>query len=136
MLLRRIIVGTTAGLLLAAGSLVPATSVDYVPWGRTAAIDQLLKPGCRHYHYRFRVNPPTDNWAAETFLIGPKGGKISSGALLAPSDPSPGRATFRLCRPSIIAGKYKIRMKITYKDGYDKYEAFVKPSYFRLMRRR
>jgi len=135
-MLRTLIASAGTGLLITAGTLAPAPSIADEPWGGTSAADQLLKPGCRHYHYRFRVNPPTDNWAAETFLIGPKGGKISSGALLAPSDPSPGRATFRLCRPSIIAGKYKIRMKITYKDGYDKYEAFVKPSYFRLMRRR
>jgi len=136
MLLRRIIVGTTAGLLLAAGSLVPATSVDYVPWGRTAAIDQLLKPGCRHYHYRFRINPPTDNWAAELFLTGPKGGHLSTAAYHGPYDPGVGRAAFRLCRQSIIAGKHTIRMKITYKDGYDKHEGWVKPSHFRLLRRR
>ena len=55
---------------------------------------------------------------------------MSSGALLADSDPSPGKAKFRLCRPSLVAGKYKIRMKITYKDGYDNYEGYVKPSYF------
>ena len=136
MLLRRIIVGTCAGLLLSAGSLVPATGVDYVPGGRTAAIDQLLKPGCRHYHYRFRIDPPTDNWAAELFLVGPKGLGLGTAAYQGPQDPGLGRAAFRLCRSSITAGKYTIRMKITYKDGYDKYEGWVKPSHFRLLRRR
>ena len=136
MLLRRIIVGTCAGLLLAAGSLVPATSVDYVPWGRTAAVDQLLKPGCRHYHYRYRINPPKNDWAAELFLVGPRGGNISSAAFATGSDPAVGRETWRLCRASIVPGRYKIRMKITWRDHYDKYQGWVKPSYFRLQRQR
>lgn len=135
-MLRTIIASAGAGLLLALGSAAPVTGVSYVNWGSTSASDQVLKPGCRHYHYRFVIEPPGDNWAAETFLIGPNGTKISSGALLAPSDPSPGKAVFRLCRASLVAGKYQIRMKITYKEGYDKFEGFAKPSHFRLVHRR
>lgn len=134
-MLRTLIASAVVGLLFATGSMVPATSYAYVDWGRTWAHDQVLKPGCHHYRYHFRINPPSDNWAAETFLIGPKGGQVSSGALLEPSDPSPGIARFRLCRASVIAGKYKIRMKITYKIDYEKHEGFAKPSYFRLTRR-
>ena len=135
-MLRTMIASAGAGLLLTLGSAVPVAGVSYVNWGSTSASDQVLKPGCHNYHYRFQIEPPTDNWAAETFLIGPHGAKISSGALISASDPSPGRAVFRLCRPSLIAGTYKIRMKITYKNNYDKYEGFVKPSHFRLVHHR
>ncbi len=137
MLLRRIIVGTSAVLLLATGLTSAQTAhADYQPWGRTAAADQLLKPSCAHYHYRYRISPPRNDWAAELFLMGPRGGHIASAALDVDSDPAVGRESWRLCRPSIIPGRYKIRMKITWLDGYDKHEGWVKPSYFRLQRRR
>jgi hypothetical protein len=135
-MLRRLIAGASAGLLLAGGLVSSPAEADYKPWGSTSAKDQVLKPGCAYYHYRFRVDPPTDNWAAEVFLLAPNGGPVSSGALLAASDPSPGKARFRLCRPSLVTGKYKIRMKVSYKDGYDLFEGYVKPSYFRLLPRR
>ena len=90
---------------------------------------------CAHYAYRYRIKPPINDWAAETFLIGPNGVPLSSGALDVGSDPAVGKEHFRLCKASITPGRYKIRMKITYLDGYDKFEGFVKPSYFRITRR-
>jgi hypothetical protein len=134
-MLRRLIAGSSSGLLLAAG-LVGSSAGAYEPWGSTRAADQVLKSSCAYYHYRYVIDPPTDDWAAEIFLVGPKGGPIASAALDVNSDPATGKEHFRLCRPSITPGRYKIRMKITYLvDGYDKFEGFVKPSYFRLTRR-
>jgi hypothetical protein len=136
-MLRRVIAGTSAGLLLAAGLVgSSAAQADYEPWGATSAANQVLKPSCAHYVYRYRVQPPVNDWAAELFLIGPEGGKIASAALDVNSDPAVGREHWRLCRPSLMPGRYQIRMKITWLDGYDKYEGFVKPSYFRLQRQR
>ena len=135
-MLRIIIASASTGLLLTLGSVAPVAGAAYVDWGSTSANDQVLKPGCRSYHYRFEIDPPSDNWAAEIFLIGPNRARVSSAALIAASDPSPGKGVFRLCRASLVAGTYKMRMKITYKDGYEKFDGFVKPSYFRLTRRR
>jgi hypothetical protein len=135
-MLRTLIAGAGAGILLTAGLVAPSTGADHQPYGSTSANKQALKPGCDFYHYRYRIDVPSDNWGAETFLVGPSGGTVASGVFLPVSDPVAGHGRFRLCRPSINAGRYKIRMKVTYKVGYDHYEGFVEPSYFRLVRRR
>jgi hypothetical protein len=136
-MLRRVIAATSAGLLLAVG-LGPASTAraEYVPWGSTSARDQVLKPSCAAYFYRYKMTPPIDDWAAELFLVGPNGVTIQSAALDIDSDPAADRLHWRLCRPSLRPGRYKIKMKVTYLDGYDKYEGWVRPSYFRLLRRR
>ena len=135
-MLRRVIAGTSVGLMLAAGLVGSPAESAYEPWGSTSAKTQALKPGCAHYPYRYRVTPPTDEWSAEIFLISPKGVPLAAAAVDANSDPAVGIERWRLCRPSITLGRYKMRMKITYLDGFDKFEGFVKPSYFRLVRRR
>jgi hypothetical protein len=134
-MLRRLIAFSSAGLLLAGGLVGSSAVAAYEPWGGTHAKDQVLKPSCAHYPYRYRIAPPIDDWAAELFLVGPNGVPIASAAFDVDSDPAVGKAFFRLCRPSVTPGRHKIRMKITYLDGYEKYEGYVKPSYFRLTRR-
>ena len=134
-MLRRLIAGASAGLLLA-GGLVSSPAEAAPALGQHHAADQALKPSCAHYPYRYRIDPPTDDWSAEIFLMAPRGVPIASAALDASSDPAAGKKHWRLCRPSITPGRYKIRMKVTYLDGYDKFEGFVRPSYFRLVRRR
>ena len=134
-MLRRLIAGSSAGLLLAAGLVSSSSGAAYEPWGGTSAKDQFLKRSCAHYPYRYRIDPPVDDWAAEIFLSGPNGVPIASAALDIDSDPAVGKEHWRLCLSSITPGRYKMRMKITYLDGYEKFEGFVKPSYFRLKRR-
>ena len=104
------------------------------PWGSTHAPDRVLRRGCHDYRYTYTVNPPTDDWAAELFLIDPVGRRIASGAIDVDSDPDHGVNVFRFCRPSTSPGRFKIRMKVTYLDGYDLSDGYVKPSYFRLRR--
>jgi hypothetical protein len=135
-MLRTLIAGAGAGVLLSAGLVAPPAGADYKPYGATSAATQELKPGCDFYYYRYRITVPSEDWGAETFLIGPHGGRVASGVLLPVSDPVAGRARFRLCRPSLVAGRYKIRMRVTFTVDYDKFEGFVTPSYFRLVRRR
>lgn len=136
-MVRTLIAGASAAVVLTAGLVgMPAAGAEYEPYGSTSAKKQVLKPGCKYYHYRYRVDVPSDNWAAETFLVNPRGVTISSGAYLGDFDPDTDGVRWRLCRASLRAGVYKIRMKVTYKVGYDKVEGFVKPSYFRLVRRR
>jgi hypothetical protein len=136
-MLRRAIAGSSAGLLLA-GLLVSAApaSARHQPWGSTSAENQKLRKGCRYYPYTYRVTPPVDDWVAELFLVGPRGGRVASAAFDRFSDPAVGRARWRICRPSVVPGRFKIKMKVTYLDGYDLHEGWVAPSYFRLSRRR
>lgn len=125
------------GALLMAGLLVDAepAHADYVAWGSVHARNQKLRPGCHGYAYTYRVHPPTDNWSAELFLVGPRGGKVGSATYVFNTDPAAARAVWRLCRARIVAGRYKIRMKVSYVDGYDLVEGWVAPMYFRLSRR-
>jgi hypothetical protein len=135
-MLRRVIAGTSAGLLLAVGLVGPSTAqAEFEPWGSTSAPDQFLKPSCASYAYHYRIDPPIDDWAAELFLSGPNGVKIASAALDIDSDAAAGKLHWRLCRASLKPGRYKIRMRVTWLDGYEKHEGYVKPSYFRLRQR-
>lgn len=135
-MLRTLLAGTTAALLLVAGLVIAPAGSASESFGAISAKRQVLKPKCASYHYRYRIDVPSDNWAAETFLVGPRGGGVASGALLSGPNAKVGRSSWRLCRASIISGRYTIRMKVTYKVGYDKFESFVKPSHLRLVRRR
>ena len=128
-----VIAATMVGTALVTASMESAGA--YRPWGHTAAKNQVLKRSCAHYPYRYRVTAPSDEWAAEVFLVGPRGGGIASAAFDSRADPDRGRAGWRLCRASLIAGRYKMRMKITWLRGYEKHEGWVKPSSFRLRRR-
>lgn len=111
------------------------TESRFKDWGSTAAPDRVLRFSCHDYYYHYVVDPPTNDWAAETFLVDPTGDTLTSGALDSGSDPGRGRARFTICRPSTRPGKFKIRMKITYMDGFTKHEGWVAPSYFRLRKR-
>jgi len=121
-----------AGFLVAAG---PAASVD--PLGTATARNQVLHRGCHSYPFKYRVSPPpyTSTWSAEIFLIGPSGRKVASAAFLSPADPTTGKSAWRLCRAALVAGKYKMRMRVTVIDIYDLDTSWVKPTTFRLTRR-
>lgn len=129
----------TAGLLVAGGAPTAqaATGVPGKPatWGSTKAPNQVLRRGCAPYRYRYTVTAPTDEWAAEIFLVGPRGKGIASAAFDAGANRARSKAVFRLCAPSLRVGRYTIRMKITWQDGFDQSAGFVRPSTFRLTRR-
>ncbi|GAA4688361.1 hypothetical protein [Nocardioides nanhaiensis] len=130
-------VALTGTLLAVTGPPAQAAGQPGKPatWGSTKAPNQVLKRGCASYRYRYVITPPTDQWAAELFLTGPGGKALAGPAFDAGANPPRGKAFFRLCAPSLRLGRYKIRMKITYQDGFDKFEGFVRPSTFRLTRR-
>lgn len=140
-MVRKSMLGACTGLLalalLSTTLGVPAQAraeYQHRDWGRTSAKDGALRFGCHFYKYRYVIDPPTNDWAAETFLVDPTGDKLASGALDTDSDPATGRAHFRFCSPSTIPGKFTIKMKITYNDGFDINHGWVKPSTFRLRR--
>ncbi len=129
------VVALLAGLTVGALPATTPRAEAYVPWGSTYSTDKILRPGCRYYTFRYRVNPPRSPWAAEIFLSNPNGRGVGSKAIASNSDPRTGRLAWRLCRASLIYGRYKIRMKITYQESiYENREGWVRPSYFRMRR--
>ncbi len=132
--------GILAGaVVVSAGPPVAAhtgsDSHDAAAYARTWAADQPLRPGCRKVRYRYEVDPPTDQaWGLETFLIGPRGKRIASGALSNTADRKKGRDTFDVCRTSTRPGKFRIRAKLTYYDGWTSHDGWADPTRFRLRR--
>ena len=86
-------VPTASSAPTSASSAEPVRAAGVKPWGRTRARNQVLKPGCRSYRYTYRVTPPSDDWMAEIFLVGPKKGGIASATLFSDSERArgPGR---------------------------------------------
>jgi hypothetical protein len=146
MSLRTSIVGSSAALLLTGGLLTsvpsPAAAHDHwKPWGYIKAPDQKLRAGCHRYVYRYKVDPPTNDWAAEMFLVNPRGVGIASYAVSNNSDPAKDRLRWStpLCRASLRPGRYKVKMKVTWNPDPgdptpDNVEGWVHPSRFRLYR--
>lgn len=135
--MRRKLLATICGLMLAWPLAAAGPVVAADPLGTAFARNQLLRHGCHEYPFSYRVNPParTTTWSAEVFLIGPRGNKLGSAYFLSPADAERGKSAWRLCRPSITSGKYKMKMKVTFIDTYDTVTARVKPTTFRLKRR-
>ncbi len=136
-MMRKILAWANTTLLLT--TLVLVASADsaaaYRPWGSSWSKNQVMKPRCASYPYRYRVNPPSKDWAAEIFLVGPHGRGIASDAVDSDADPARGRKSWRLCRPSITAGRYRIKMRVTWLRGFENHVAWVKPTSFRMRRR-
>jgi len=129
-MLRTAIAGAVAGALLAVG--MPAATAGDPDFGRMWRHDGVLRPSCHNYKYHYRVIPPKPSWSLETFLVDPTGETIASGGLDSAVDPKRGTAKFRFCRYNTTYGKFKLRGKLTYVDGYDQWVKWVKPGYFRL----
>ena len=115
-----------------------ARTETHPEWGRTIKNDGFLKRSCRDYHYRYALTPPEGEWALETFLIGPKGVPLASGAFAIGTDPSSGRDRFRFCRASTRPGLFKIRALLSVQDefGNDYQSGWLPVTKFRLRARR
>lgn len=120
--------------LLSPSSSSTAEPGSGAEWGSTRAPDQVLRAGCRNYRFSYRINTPNDEWQAEVFFTDPKGRAIAHKIFDAGSDPRADTRTFRTCRPSTTPGRFKIRMRVAYTEGYERHLAFVDPSFFRLTR--
>jgi hypothetical protein len=126
------------GATLAAGLLVvgqPAALAGNPDFGRVWRGDGTLRAGCHNYKYQYKVKPPKPDWALETFLVDPTKETIASGAFISGNDPKRGTGKFRFCRYNTEPGTFKIRGKLTYREGYDQWVRWVKPGYFKLTRR-
>lgn len=136
--MRRKVIAALCGLLMS-GSLVAAGTAAAAPdpLGGTSARNQVVHKGCHRYPFTYRVTPPpsTDVWSTEVFLKGPRGANVGSAFFLSPADPTSGRSAWRLCRAAMVPGKYTMKMKVTFIDGYDLSTTWVKPTRFRISRR-
>jgi len=102
--------------------------------GRTHAPDGVLRRSCHQYKYRYRVDPPSNDWSLETFLRGPGGQALASDVILSGADPRKGTKRFRICKPNTRPGRFTIRAKLSYDSYPDTYAGWLRPSHFRLRR--
>lgn len=122
------------GLLVAGATGSAEAHPTYHPWGTTTSSDHSLRTGCHSYRYRYSITAPTEQWAAEIFVVNPNGRVITSGSLDAASDPDRGSLRMRVCRPSTVYGVHTIKMKITWQRDRVVTDGYVKPSTFRFSR--
>jgi len=129
----------TSLLVLGFGVSSPAGSVEAEPevhpeWGRTFAENGRLKRSCRNYRYGYEIHPPKGDWALETFLIGPGGNALSSGAMVINLDPTTGYDKFRFCRASTRPGVFRIRalLSVQSPNGEDYESGWLPVTKFRL----
>lgn len=112
-------------VVLGLGLSAPAGAVEAKPdvrpeWGKTIKKDGVLKRSCRNYRYGYAITPPKGEWGLETFLIGPGGVRLSSGAIVVGMDPLVGHDKFRFCRPSTRPGVFRIRALLSVQDEFGK----------------
>jgi len=121
-------------LLLGLGFVTsPAGAKEVHPeWGSTSAPDGVLKRGCKSYSYSYALTPPKGDWALETFIVGPKGKRLASGAFMVNLDKLADTATYRLCKPTTRPGTFKIKAKVSVLDGDELTEGWLPITRFRL----
>ncbi|HYG95172.1 MAG TPA: hypothetical protein VD859_16460 [Nocardioides sp.] len=135
----RIVAGSLLAALLVAPPAREATAanVDHKPWGRLRAPDQALEKGCHKYFFRYRVDPPRDEWLAEMFVRSPEGVHIHHTVKDSEFHKNRGRVRFTICKISTSYGRHKLRMRISwYEDdpASTQHTGWVKPRYFRMTR--
>jgi hypothetical protein len=133
-MLRRTTLGALTVLVMLVTLLAGAASAGGTYWGSTGAPDRVLRHGCHHYRYHYLVRPHGHDWAAETFLVDPRGDGLASGLFDPDSDPKRGHGNFIICKASTRPGIFTIRMKVSIFKGPDPTVHWVKKSHFRLRR--
>ena len=125
-----------AGLLgvgVAAGAPAPgARAESFAELGRTMSQDRVLRRGCSAYRYSYSIKPPTPDWGLEIFVVDPRGNRVWSDAFIGGDDDTRQMARFQVCSRVTVTGVFRIRGKLTYTDGFEKFSGFIKTSTFRL----
>lgn len=111
-------------------------------YGSVHAADATLQPGCHSYHYRYAVQPPTDDWNLETWLVDPRGRKRGYGYFQTGGDPKRDRTAFRICSADVVPGTFTITAKLHWYDDplyplgtETEHTVKLDPAHFRLTRR-
>jgi hypothetical protein len=133
----RALIALLLGSLLGGSWVVmgPAAGVEARTYGHTGAPDRVLRSGCHGYRYHYRVRPPTNDWTLETFLVDPRGETIASGTFSSDSEHRRGHGKFRFCRWNTRAGRFTIKAKLIWYNGYAQHGTWLRKSHFRLTRR-
>lgn len=138
-LARTVALALISSLMVLGSGLSPAGAMDarsqvHPEWGGTSTNAHVLKRGCRNYAYSYKITPPEGEWGLETFLIGPGGVHLSSGAMVIGMDGLSGRDKFRFCRASTRPGVFKIKALVTVQDeqGKDYQQGWLPVTRFRL----
>ncbi len=125
-------------LVLAGTPTAAAWSTAY---GHVAARDGVLRAGCHPYRYHYVVKPGSSDWTLETWLSDPRGRPRGAGDLFAGSDPERGRASFGLCRATVVTGRFTITARLRWytpgvlpTDPPTEHTRWFKPAHFRLSR--
>ena len=103
-------------------------------YGWTDGRNGPLRAGCHGYRYHWVLKPRTNDWLFETFLIDPSGRKLASGMLDSDSEQKRDHSRFRFCRYSTRPGRFTIRARLTWYDGYTDHHVWLNASHFRLHR--
>jgi len=111
----------------------PTTTQGWQQSGHLGAAKGRLRRGCHTYAYRYSVDPALPDWGLNTFLIGPRGGRLGNGAIMAGADPTSGTRTFELCRSSTRPGRFTITGQLGYYDYPDTHYGWITPTHFRLV---
>ncbi len=128
--MRNAMASVITGALLVVG--MPAATAGDPDFGRMWRGDGVLRSGCHNYKYHYKVTSPKPDWALETFLVDENKETIASGGVISEVDPKRGTQKFRFCKYNTSPGKFKVKGKLTYRDGYDQWVVWVKPGFFRL----
>src|ERR1700710_1284006 len=108
---RRLPVAAALGALVAGAVAPPATAAS-TRFGHVGAPDGPLRPDCHHYRYHYVVKPRSDDWILETWLYDPRGKHRGAGDFVPGSDPKRGRASFGICRSTVVPGRFTIRARL------------------------
>ena len=108
---RRLPAATALGALVALTVATPATAAS-TRFGHIGAPDGVLRTDCHRYRYHYVVKPTSDDWILETWLYDPRGKHRGSGDFASGSDPKRGRASFGICRSTVVPGRLTIKARL------------------------
>ena len=104
-------VATALGALVVLAASTPAEAAS-TRFGHVGAPDGVLRPDCHRYRYHYVVKPRSDDWILETWLYDPRGKPRGAGDFAPGSDPRRGRASFGICRTSVVSGRFTIKARL------------------------
>lgn len=122
--------GGSSGATPAAPASTAPSAADFAAWGSFTVPRHKLRKGCHRYGYRYRVAPPTPDWALEVFLTDRRGRGIGSEIVLSGSNPTAGARSFTICRSTTVPGRFLLRGKLTYADYPEQYAGWITPKAF------
>lgn len=126
---------STPGGTAPAPSPATPTAAQWRAMGHFSTKSGRLPSGCHRHYYRYRVSPPSSEWDLETFLYGPRGGRLGSDVIVSGADGTSGQKFFTICSSNTRPGTFTIRGKLTYETYPNEPSGWVTPRRFQLKKR-